>query len=409
MRRSLLVLLALLCVTCLAVAPTLAQSPSVHLALGNPSGALADVAQPDNYLITKPQYALAYLRDDGIPAWVAWRLVAGDLGPADRCNCFQQDTSLPAAWPRVVEADYTNSGYDRGHIVSSEDRTASDADNEATFLMTNVLPQSPQNNRGPWLRLEETGRELAQAGNTLYLVAGPEGELARLAGGKVRVPAATWKVALVVPPGEGDVLGRITSATRAIAIRIPNDKADTTVQQRDEWEKYRVSVDALEAATGLDFFSVVSPTLQRVFESRIDTGPVSLTLAVSGTATLSVTSSVPVTLPVRVTDVLSAPVAGVAVSFAALGAGATFTNGDVLITATTGDDGVASVPVRANLTESVPVEASIAGVYTPATFRLSPAPAAVLGPERRLYLPLVLRSGGDSPSPPPLLDARPGT
>jgi endonuclease G len=32
---------------------------SPHLLLGNPSGATASVAQPDNFLIVRPQYELA--------------------------------------------------------------------------------------------------------------------------------------------------------------------------------------------------------------------------------------------------------------------------------------------------------------------------------------------------------------
>ena len=42
-----------------------------HLALGNPSGATADANQPANYLVAKPQYALSYHRDRGIPNWVS--------------------------------------------------------------------------------------------------------------------------------------------------------------------------------------------------------------------------------------------------------------------------------------------------------------------------------------------------
>ena len=45
---------------------------SVHLSLGNPSG--ADANNPNNYLMIKPQYALSYNRDKGIPNWVSWQL-----------------------------------------------------------------------------------------------------------------------------------------------------------------------------------------------------------------------------------------------------------------------------------------------------------------------------------------------
>jgi endonuclease G len=283
-RRLFLLRLALALLLGLAgVLPTRAQTPSVHLALGNPSGATTDATQPANYLLVRDQYAVGYIRDDGISRWVSWRLIAGDLGSTPRYSGnFFRDTSLPAGWYQVAHADYTNSGYDRGHMVSSEDRTATVADNESTFILTNALPQAPRNNRGPWLRLEETGRDLASQGDEVYLVAGPEGELGRLAAGAVRVPAYTWKALLAVPPGPGDPAHRVTTATRLIAIRIPNGKDDPVVQQSDPWQDYRTTADAIEAATGLDLFSALPPTVQRVLEGRTDIDALPYTLTIRG-------------------------------------------------------------------------------------------------------------------------------
>ena len=54
-------------------------------------------------------------------------------------------------------ADYTNSGYDRGHMVP-----AADADDKQemsdTFLMTNMTPQLPSVNRVAWRMLEDRVR-----------------------------------------------------------------------------------------------------------------------------------------------------------------------------------------------------------------------------------------------------------
>lgn len=60
--------------------PARAQPQSRHLALGNPSWAVADPTQPTNYLISRDQDALSYHRDRGIPNWVSWHLEAADLG-----------------------------------------------------------------------------------------------------------------------------------------------------------------------------------------------------------------------------------------------------------------------------------------------------------------------------------------
>ncbi|WP_073852368.1 DNA/RNA non-specific endonuclease [Pontibacter flavimaris] len=76
--------------------------------LGSPSGATADVGSPDNYLITKPQYALSYSRGRGIPNWVSWHISREWLGTADRQNDFRADPALPEGWYRVSASSYRN-------------------------------------------------------------------------------------------------------------------------------------------------------------------------------------------------------------------------------------------------------------------------------------------------------------
>jgi endonuclease G len=73
---------------------------------------------------------------------------------SDRQDNFRPDDALPAAWYKVRPNDYTGSGYDRGHIAPSADRTRNEADNSATFLMSNMMPQVPELNRGVWGDLE---------------------------------------------------------------------------------------------------------------------------------------------------------------------------------------------------------------------------------------------------------------
>ena len=118
-----------------------------HLTLGNPSGTTADPTQPTNYLLYKPQYALSYHRDRGIPNWVSWHLSTDWRGSAARKDDFRPDATLPAGWYQVKSTSYTGSGFDRGHLCPSADRTSTVADNSATFLMTNMMPQAPRNNQ----------------------------------------------------------------------------------------------------------------------------------------------------------------------------------------------------------------------------------------------------------------------
>jgi DNA/RNA endonuclease G (NUC1) len=249
--RTLLALL-LLSTMLLMTIPVSAQPVSRHLALGNPSGAVSDVSRPDNYLIVRDQYALSYHRDQGIPNWVAWHLEATDLGDTPRyTGRFLSDTSLPNGWYQVSHDDYTGSGYDRGHMTPSADRSATSRDNQATFLLTNVLPQAPANNQGLWADLEGYARTLVTAGNELYTVAGGSGSLGTLAAGRLNIPANLWKVILILPSAPGDDVARVTAETQVIALWTPND---ATVTGRS-WQEYQTSVRCIEQRTGLDLFS----------------------------------------------------------------------------------------------------------------------------------------------------------
>jgi endonuclease G len=251
-------------------------SASEHLVMGNPSNAVSDVNQPTNYLMEKPQFALSYHRDRGGPNWVSWHLdTSWTTGSGTRQDDFRADTTLPAGWYQVQGTDYSGSGFDRGHMTPSADRLRTNADNSATFLMTNIIPQTPDNNQGPWNFMEQYLRTLVGAGNELYIISGGSGQggsgsnggtTNTIAGGKVTVPSQTWKVIIVIPAAAGDDVARVTNTTRTIAVIMPNTQGIRNV----DWKTYRVSVDQVEALTGFDFFSNVPAGTQATIESVVD-------------------------------------------------------------------------------------------------------------------------------------------
>jgi endonuclease G, mitochondrial len=258
-----------------SVSPSPTSNSSIHLSLGNPSAATSEVSNPANYLMVKPQYALSYHRDRGIPNWVSWHLDKSYLGSIPRQDDFRADPTLPEGWDRVQATDYSGSGFDRGHNIPSADRTKTVTDNSATFLMTNIIPQAPLNNQETWVGLESYCRTLVNAGNELYIImgnygvggSGSAGAKNTIAGGKVTVPSRIWKVVVVLPVGAEDV-SRVTASTRVIAVDTPNSNDVSSL-----WGAYRTSVDALEAATGYDLLSALPPSVQAALETRIDNGP----------------------------------------------------------------------------------------------------------------------------------------
>lgn len=241
------------------------------LLFGNPSGATGVVSNENNYLMQKPQYSLSYNRSKATPNWTAWRLDSSWLGNVGRQDDFRPDTTLPLGWYQVTPEDYAEPVYDRGHMCPSGDRTNSVANNSATFLMTNMVPQIPANNQGPWEDFETYCRTLAGQGNEIYIMSGPVGNIGTIGAtqqNRIVIPSATWKVVLVLPNGSNDLRRASSRATRVFGIIVPNQPP---LNINDPWRPYRVTVDAVEYLTGYDFFSAIPKNTQELIERRRDT------------------------------------------------------------------------------------------------------------------------------------------
>ncbi len=239
---------------------TTSEAERTYLALGNPSSARANPIFSNNYLLINNHYALSYNRSKAIPNWVAWQLTKEDLGGVERQNNFRPDNRLPKNWKNIFPSYYTRSGYNRGHIVPSADRTKSREANSSTFLMTNMTPQTPDLNQGPWEKLERYSRSLARRNNDLFIYSGCYGEKSKLRR-TVTVPTNCWKIIVAVSRNSG-----IDSSTRVIAVDMPNKNGI----RDDNWRDYKTSVRNIEQKTGFDFLSVLPKNLQNVLEMRVD-------------------------------------------------------------------------------------------------------------------------------------------
>ena len=107
-------------------------------------------------------------------------------------NQFHPDDHIPAS-ERAELHHYARSGYDRGHVAPSADMFDTQSQYEC-FSLANMVPQVPENNRGPWEGIESTVRKLAKERGSIYVVTGPvfQGETSRI-GGAVLVPAKLYK------------------------------------------------------------------------------------------------------------------------------------------------------------------------------------------------------------------------
>ncbi|MGQ0507174.1 MAG: DNA/RNA non-specific endonuclease [Myxococcaceae bacterium] len=241
---------------------------SVHTLLGLPDPSTSNTSTPEHYLSVKPTYVISYNARRKVPNWVSWELSSRWLGSATRSDNYRVDNTLPSWLTQAQNSDYSGSGFDRGHLCPSADRAKSATENSSTFYLTNMIPQSGNNNRGPWAKLENYARTLAKSGRRLFVIAGgvfPSSP--KTVGTGVAVPDSTFKVIVVLNAGQG--AANVSPSTRVIAVNMPN--SNTQIAAKDDWKRYRVSARSIETLTGLDFLSDVPQSIQNQIETTVDT------------------------------------------------------------------------------------------------------------------------------------------
>ena len=114
-----------------------------------------EIVVPNTKVLCNSFFAVVY--DDARNANVFSTEIAQErLKKTPRTDDFRADKRIADS---PTPADYTNSGYDRGHMVPAAN---ADDPNEMsdTFFMTNMTPQLPSVNRVAWKNLEERVRSV---------------------------------------------------------------------------------------------------------------------------------------------------------------------------------------------------------------------------------------------------------
>ncbi|PKA82503.1 endonuclease G [Ulvibacter sp. MAR_2010_11] len=206
-------------------------------------------------LVTHSYFTLSYSEAHEQAEWVAYELARKHLSKNefDRPD-FVEDrkiASKSAHW-----RSYKNSGYDRGHLCPAGDRRFNFNAYHETFLTSNISPQNNDFNGGIWNKLEQKVRFWAKKYDGLFVVTGgvlKEG-LPTIGGEGVSVPEAFYKIVLDASEGH----------YKAIAFLIPNEPTNNS------YYDYVVTIDSIEAQTGIDFFPKLSENIEKQLEATID-------------------------------------------------------------------------------------------------------------------------------------------
>jgi endonuclease G len=238
-------------------------------------------AAPD-VILSRSQFVIAFDSNAKVPAWTSWQVNGNDLGSTERSDRFQNDEILDTFLEirerslGLSPKDYANTCFDKGHQSPAADRSQNRDDNDATFYMSNMAPQTAFLNRRPWKDLESYSRTLVKDGaGKLQIFAGPILRDGREGIGPrkdIQVPEAFFKVVAIYDNGAAKpsryVAAIMPNLTAAGLDPLAEKSANCDDQKRGggkgklsvKWQDYKTSLAEVESKTGLRFPGLGSAT-----------------------------------------------------------------------------------------------------------------------------------------------------
>ena len=218
-------------------------------------GQLKFLPSSNGEVVEHTYYSLSYLEEHEQAEWVHYKLNSTMLkGEIPRKKNYTIDRKVSTGSAKT--SDYTNSGFDRGHLVPAADMKMDFTSVKEAAYMSNISPQKPKFNNGVWSRLEKRIRLRAKK-SELYITTGgvlSPADLKKIGKNNVSVPDQFYKIIY-------DVKNQ-----KMFAYLMPNKKIESR-------EKYVVTVDAIEALTGIDFYHQLDDELEDKLESAKNSLP----------------------------------------------------------------------------------------------------------------------------------------
>ena len=241
--KLLLLIICLLVATCSPV--------ETRRAASNIDGAEIPSYSPNEDIVRHLGYTASYNHTTLIPDWVAWELTDYEVdGKNDGQYSFSRDPDVQ--FPKASREDYSNSGYDKGHMAPRADMKWSCQALEESYYFTNICPQDHEMNSQAWRKIEEMTRRTAKRYGSVLVVCGPvPSDGCQVIGpAKVTVPSHFFKALAISTP----------DGYRTVGFLVDN-RPETNAPRH-----YAVSVDSVESVIGRDLF----PSLPEECEAQFN-------------------------------------------------------------------------------------------------------------------------------------------
>jgi len=210
----------------------------------------------DGILVNHAAMSIFYVDKYKQPKWVVHIIVPEiSRGGVTRTNNFRIDSLVEKGTAET--SDYWYSGYDRGHLAPSADFRWSYKALSESYLYSNISPQKPELNREKWGELEAFLRDyVVNYNEQIYVVTGGvlKDSLPTIGENKVAIPKYFYKV----------VFDNDSKEKKGIGFIMMNGNCTKPLIS------YAVSIDSVEAMTGINFFPKLNKDEEKQIEAQFD-------------------------------------------------------------------------------------------------------------------------------------------
>ena len=233
------------------------SNPVLYVSLSDEEASLPHYSEEEE-IISHMAYTLSYSEEHEQAFWVAYTLTSEQASAdMERTDDYRADPAVENGSASL--ADYSGSGYDRGHLAPAGDMEWDQTAMSESFFLSNMSPQLASFNRYIWKDLEADVRDSAKTNGKIHIVTGPifgEGypPLATIGENNVSVPSHYYKV----------VLDYTQPGIKGIGFILANESSDEPLST------FAKTIDEVEIETGIDFYHMLPDSIEEEVESSMD-------------------------------------------------------------------------------------------------------------------------------------------